>query len=422
LYFHLSRAPVVSQMPGQLATPPERLSIVVLPFANLSGDASQDYLADVITDELTTGLSRFRDSFVISRSTAFTYKCKPIDVRQIAQDLGVRYVLEGSVQPSGDRLRVHAQLIDAENDAHLWADQFDENRSDLFQMQDAIAARIARAVGIKMTVERARWAQTRAATPNAEDLAWRGAAALMRTFYTRESDTGYDLCEQALQIDPENVRALSWLSFKFSQGVVTLASSDRQADLHRADELASLAIKIDPDFHLAHSAKGDVLLLEGRYREAIDAYQRALMLVPSSIQPGLAVAYNYLGESEQAISYADKAIRLSPHDRFLVNLYNAKAMAFGILQEYEEALLWFQRAEAAVPDNPLNGCVRSALLAMAGREADARATMQCYLASENAPIRTIAQWQNVQLPADSLRLLASRQRFIEGLRKAGLPE
>ena len=132
-------------------SPPERFSIVVLPFANLSGDASQDYLADVISDELTTGFSRFRNSFVISRSTAFTYKGKPINVRQIGKDLGVRYALEGSVQPSGDRLRVNAQLIDTESNAHLWADRFDENRSDLLQMQDAIVHRIAFAIGIKLT-------------------------------------------------------------------------------------------------------------------------------------------------------------------------------------------------------------------------------------------------------------------------------
>ena len=154
LYFHLGRAPV--QLPDQLAKPSERFSIVVLPFANLSGDASQDYLADVISDELTTGFSRFRNSFVISRSTAFTYKGKPINVRQIGKDLGVRYALEGSVQPSGDRLRVNAQLIDTESDAHLWADRFDENRSDLLQMQDAIVHRIAFAIGIKLTDERAR--------------------------------------------------------------------------------------------------------------------------------------------------------------------------------------------------------------------------------------------------------------------------
>src|SRR5450631_1773036 len=209
LYFHLGRTPVVPQMPDQVAKPSERFSIVVLPFANLSGDASQDYLADVISDELTTGFSRIRDSFVISRSTAFTYKGKPINVRQIGKDLGVRYALEGSVQPSGDRLRVHAQLIDTESDAHLWADQFDENRSELLQMQDYIVTRIGFAIGRKLTEERARRAQTRAANPNAEDLAWRCFAALIRVYWTPERDRTYSLCEQALQIDPENVRALS---------------------------------------------------------------------------------------------------------------------------------------------------------------------------------------------------------------------
>jgi adenylate cyclase len=249
LYFHLGRAPVVSQMRDQPAKPSERFSIVVLPFANLSGDASQDYLADVISDELTTGFSRFRDSFVISRSTAFTYKGKPINVRQIGKDLGVRYVLEGSVQPSGDRLRVHAQLIDTESDAHVWADQFDENRSDLLQMQDAIVTRIAHAIGMKMVTERARWAQTRAANPNAEDLAWRCSAALMQTIWASERDSAFRLCEQALEIDPENVRALSHLTLKLVQRFFFLAVPDPQADLRRADELASKAVKIDPSYH-----------------------------------------------------------------------------------------------------------------------------------------------------------------------------
>jgi adenylate cyclase len=136
----------------------------------------------------------------------------------------------------------------------------------------------------------------------------------------------------------------------------------------------------------------------------------------------LALAYNYLGEPEQAIAYADKAMRLSPRDPFFAPLYFAKANAYGILQDYQEALVWFRRTEAAYPDSPLNGLGSSALLALAGQEADARATMQRYLASDNAPIRTIAQWQRVLLPADSPRFLTYRQKFIEGLRKAGLPE
>jgi adenylate cyclase len=430
LYFHLGRVPV--PLPDQLAKRSERFSIIVLPFANLSGDASQDHLADIISDELTTGFSRFRNSFVISRSTAFTYKGKPINVRQIGKELGVRYVLEGSVQPSVDRLRVNAQLIDTESDAHLWADRFDEKHSDLLQMQDAIVHRIAFAIGIKLTDERAREAQTRAANPNAEDLAFRCSAALMRTIWGSERDSAFRLCEQALEIDPENVRALSHLSSKFTQRLFLLAASDPQADLRRADELASLAIKIDPGYHAAHAAKGDALLGAGRYRDAIDSYERALMLAPNSILIGLPLAYNRIAEPEQAIAYADKAMRLSPHDPGLAGpmFHFAKALAFSMLQDHEQALVSIERAEVAAPEIVFMGFFRSVLLAIAGQEAEARAAMQRYLANEHAPVRTMSQWHARQsekpLPSYNplvlARLLTFRKKLDDGLRKAGLPE
>src|SRR5271154_784044 len=159
--------------PEAPATTP-RLSIVVLPFANLSGDPGQDYLADVLTEGLTTGLSRISGTFVIARSTAFTYKGKPVDVRQVGKDLGVRYVLEGSEQHSGNQVRVNAQLIDAETGAHLWADQFDADRADLLQMQDEIVTRLARALEIQLSaVDAARVEQTRPGNLDAEDLARR---------------------------------------------------------------------------------------------------------------------------------------------------------------------------------------------------------------------------------------------------------
>jgi class 3 adenylate cyclase/TolB-like protein/Flp pilus assembly protein TadD len=423
LYFYLGRAPV--RLSDQLAKPAEGFSIVVLPFANLSGDASQDYLADIITDELTTGFSRFRSSFVISRSTAFTYKGKPIHVRQIGKDLGVRYALEGSVQPSGDRLRVNAQLIDTESDAHLWADRFDENRTDLLQMQDAIVHRIAHAIGIKLTDVRAREAQTRAANPNAEDLAWRCTAALIRTIWTPERDASFRLCERALEIDPENARALSHLTFKFTQRFYFFAVSDPQADLRRADELASLAVKVDPGYHMAHTAKGDALLAAGRYREAIDSYGRALTLNPSSILIGLPLAYNYIAEPEQAIAYANKAMQLSPHHPWAGPVFHtAKAIAFGMLQDYEQALVSIERATAAAPEFLVLEFIRAALLAMAGREAEARATMQRYLANENVPFRTASQWRARMGPLTSYspRFLIWGKRFSDGLRTAGLPE
>jgi TolB-like protein len=187
---------------------PEGLSIVVLPFVNLSGDPAQDYLADAFTDELTTSLSRIVGSFVITRSTAFTYKGKAIDAKQLGKELGVRYVLEGSAQPSGNRVRIVAQLISAETGAHLWAEQFDTNRDDLLQMQDEIVTRLARVLEIQLVkVDAARVARTRLGNPSAEDLALQCYASSFTKF-------DVSLCERSLQIDPRNALALGGMAWK----------------------------------------------------------------------------------------------------------------------------------------------------------------------------------------------------------------
>src|SRR5271165_2825115 len=189
-------ASVATKAPAEAA----RLSIVALPFANLSGDPGQDYLVDALTDELITSLARIRDSFVIARNTAMTFKGKPIDAKAIGKDLGVRYVLEGSVQPSGDRMRVNAQLIDAGSGAHLWAEQFDTPRADLLQTQDAIVAHLARAIELHLTdAESARLKRTVKANPDAEDLALQCDAGQRKAgFVGKEADAAYALCEQAL--------------------------------------------------------------------------------------------------------------------------------------------------------------------------------------------------------------------------------
>ncbi len=154
---------------------------MALPFANLSGDPAQDYLADALTDQLTTAIARLRDSFVIAHSTALTYKGKPVDAKTIGKELGVRYVLEGSVQPTGNQVRVNAQLIDAESGAHLWAEQFDTPRADLLQTQDEIVTRLARSMYLQLPeVEAARLKRTPAANPDAEDLALQCQAAFLK--------------------------------------------------------------------------------------------------------------------------------------------------------------------------------------------------------------------------------------------------
>ena len=261
-------ASVALKAPAEAA----RLSIVVLPFVNLSGDPAQDYLVDALTDELTTSLARMSGTisgvFVIARNTAMTYKGKPTDAKVIGRDLGVRYVLEGSVQPSGDRMRVNAQLIDADSGAHLWAEQFDTPRADLLQTQDEIVTHLARAMEIQLPqAEAARAKRTRAANPDAEDLALQGFAAVVKGgFVGKEADAGYALCEQALRVDPNNVRALWVLSMKFHLPVLFGMSADPKADLKRADELVSQALALDPDNAAAHNCKGLDSLRAGALR------------------------------------------------------------------------------------------------------------------------------------------------------------
>ena len=217
-------ASVRTKAPAEAA----RLSIVVLPFANLSGDPGQDYLVDALTDGLTTSLARLRDTFVIARNTAMTFKGKPVDTKAIGRDLGVRYVLEGSVQPSGDR-RVNAQLIDAGSGAHLWAEQFDTPRADLLQTQDAIIAHLANALDLQLQQAYvARVKRTPAANRDAEDLALQCSEGAWKAgLIGKEADAAYALCEQALAIDPNNVRALMALGVKFWLRAVIGVSGDR---------------------------------------------------------------------------------------------------------------------------------------------------------------------------------------------------
>jgi adenylate cyclase len=307
-------AGVATKMPAEAA----RFSIVVLPFANLSGDPGQDYLVDALTDELITSLARLRFTFVIARNTAMTYKGKPIDAKAIGKDLGVRYVLEGSVQPSGDRMRVNAQLIDAGSGAHLWAEQFDTPRADLLQTQDAIVRHLANKLLFQLfQAEGARLKRTPAANRDAEDLALQCSAGQWRAgSIGKEADAAFALCEQALAIDPNNLRALTVLGIKVLVPALLGVSGDPKGDLERADELESKALALDPDFPVARDEKGWVLLAQGRDDEAVPEFERALALDPSNADAdfGLGWVHLRLGEFDKSLESFDKAMRVSPYD------------------------------------------------------------------------------------------------------------
>ena len=300
-----------------------RLSIVVLPFANLSNDPAQDYFADGVTENLTTELSRIRNSFVIARNTAFTFKGKNLDARAIGKELGVRYVLEGSVQRDQNRVRVNAQLIDAESGAHLWADRFEEDVTDLFKLQDEVVARLARTLQVELVnAEARRSLLDRPRKPDTIDLTMRGLAFLNQTLAKAPSYEARDLFEQALNLDPANADALAGAArvdaLDYSQGW-----SDQSVDLYaRAMQRVNQALLLNPDQATAHFTKARLIMYKTKPNDAASANEiiaeaeATLRADPSFAQAyhPMAVGEMLLGRYEQAISYLEQAMRISPRD------------------------------------------------------------------------------------------------------------
>jgi adenylate cyclase len=250
-----------------------RLSIVVLPFTNLSNDPEQQYFADGITEDVTTDLSRIPHMFVISRNTAFTYQGKRVDTKQIGRELRVCYVLEGSVRRSGTQVRVSAQLIDAQTDAHLSADRFDAGTSDLFVLQDEITNQIANALGVELiAAEAARPTKN----PDALDYNLRGRAALLKPRTRHTYKEAINLFEHALALDPQSVEVQSRLAVVLVTRVLEVMADAAGADLARAEALVDQALRASPRYAYAHFAKGHLLRAQNRWEEAISEYEAAL--------------------------------------------------------------------------------------------------------------------------------------------------
>ena len=379
----------------------------------------------MLSDQLTTYISRIPGSFVIARSTALTYKAKPTDAKQIGKDLGVRYALEGSVQPAGNRVRVNAQLIDTDSGAHLWAEEFDHERGDLLQMQDDIVTRLARSLQIQFTdIEAARLKRAHPANPDAEELAMRCQASYFDFGqYGTQAEAGFHLCEQALEIDPNNVLALATLTTAFVARVLTAQSPDRDADIKRADELASRALAIDSNSPDAHSSKAGVLVVQRQFAEARAELERAIALNPSQMDAyrRLCVVDLLTGQPESAVACVDKAIELSPRDPQRFVLFLIKGEAYLMLRQDDQAVEWARRSLAVNRNSQLAQAVLAATLALTGHDAEAREALERYLSLPGTRSKTITAFKK-QASSDNSVYLAFRERVYEGLRKAGMPE
>src|SRR5262249_49605369 len=333
-------------------TPAPRLSIVVLPFVNLSNDPDQEYFADGITEDLTMDLSRISDSFVIASDPPVTVKGKTADAKQIGHELGVRYALEGSVRRDGDKVRVNAQLIDAETGAHVWADRFDKDLSDFFDMQNEVTARIAEALHVELIrAESQRAQREHPDNPDAVDLAMRGWAAFNRPHSRESVADARRLFEQALRINPQSSEALIGLAETLTTGVYSRWSHTPDDDLMQADQAVTRVLSNSPDDAIAHFAKGDILRARKQFEAAIAEFQAAI-----AIDRNLAAAYGLIGSTkiragraEEAFAPVETAIRLSPRDPSLNYWFYLICHAHTHLGHDDEAIEWCRKSIATDP-------------------------------------------------------------------------
>ena len=399
---------------------PPHLSIVVLPFVNLAGDAEQNYFVDGVTESLTTDLSQMSGMLVIGRNTAFSYKSKPVDLKQIGRELNVRYVLEGSVQRSANRMRVNVQLIDAESGNHLWADRFDKPVADLFDMQDEIVARLANALNAQLILAEARRAE-RAPHPDSMDLYFQGMSAYNKGLTPDRLSDARRLFERALALDPTNVDAIVGAALANGMFAGTHMSDDRAAHLGAAEVLALKALSIAPENALAHLCLGIAEMFTHRASQGISELERALAIDRNlaAAHAYIGLAKNFLGHGEETATHIENALRLSPRDTavYLWRTFGGAVKVF--LGENEEAVVQLHHAIEANRNFANAHFYLAVALEALGRSDEARREAKEGLSVD--PTFTIRRYRADE-PTDNPIFLTARRRVYEMMRKVGLPE
>jgi TolB-like protein/Tfp pilus assembly protein PilF len=400
--------------------PAPRLSIVVLPFANLSNDPEQEYFADGITDDLTTDVARIQGSLVIARNTAFTYKGKPIDAKQLGRELGVRYVLEGSVQRSGNQVRINTQLVDAETGGHLWAERFDRDIGNLFTLQNEITSRIARALQLQLPIAEARRPTD---NPDALDYMLRGRAVLARPVSKENYDEAVTLFETALALDPKAGDAAAWLAVALAVRVIDELSVFPDVDLRRAEQLAVQALAASPDSPMAHHARGQVLRAQSRCKEAIPEFETAIALDRSRAPAYANVGWcKFLtGSVDDAIPYFEQAIRISPYGPGIA-LWYGRIGVMKLLQSHtDEAIVWLEKANSENARLASVQAYLAAAYALKGDTVRARAALAEAQRLSSAYSSLASVEKSIWYDNPEVRALAEATYF-PGLRRAGMPE
>ena len=399
---------------------PPRLSIVVLPFANLGGDPEQEYFVDGVTESLTTDLSRISGSFVIARNTAFTYKHKRLDLKQVGRELNVRYALEGSVQRSGNRLRVNVQLIDAETGAHLWAERFDKPVGDLFDMQDEIVARLANQLGAQLIAAEARRAE-QAPHPDSMDLCFQGTAWYNKGLTPENMERARGFFERALALDSGNIEALVGTAVVHYLIVGSFLTDNPAPHIAAAETALIEVLSVAPNHAWAHAAFGATLIYSNRAARGIGEFEQALALDPNLAWAHalIGAAKYFVGRGSETETHIRELLRLSPRDTYAYAWMASAGVAKLALGSDEEAMTLLQRAVEANPNYSTAHFWLASALAHVGRLDDARLAVQAGLSLD--PTFTVSRYRKGAF-SNNPAYLAQRERIYDGMRKAGVPE
>ena len=415
-----SVAPHSSTQKPALALP-DKPSIAVLPFGNMSGDPSQEYFSDGITEDIITELSRFSELFVIARNSSFQYKGKSPDIRQVGRELGVRYVLEGSIRRAGDRIRITAQLIDGVIGAHLWAERYDRELKDIFAVQDEVARTIVTLLAVH--VSKAEATRTLSAPPSnwlAHDYYLQASQTYLSFLSTYLVDELYEtrrLLEKSIGIDSRYSRAYALLSNTYIIAYQWPADEDylNSRALDRAHQLASKAVQLDPNLPLAHAKLGLALSIKGELEAGIEAFEKAFALNPNFTEWRYVVPFLYSGRFDKAIEVAKAHMRLDPFYPPLLPYWHG--YAHYMLKQYAEALPLLRECLSRSPNARTAHSVLAATYARLGREKEAKAE-----AAETLRIDPHYTISGTQKKLSPFKFAEDEKHLFDGLRQAGLPE
>ena len=401
----------------QIMDSPDRPSIAVLPFQNLSGDPDQEYFADGMAEDIITGLSRFRSLSVTARNSTFAYKGMSPDVRKVARDLCVRYVLEGSVRQGRERIRITGQLVDGETGNHIWAERYDRVLEDIFDVQDEVTAEIVAAIAPEIgDVERERAQRKSPENLDAWGLYQRGLTA-----YYSSTEVGLrsaiEHFDRLNGLDPMFAPAFAMAAAARWRVVMHFEQDNRDEYLSQALEKANVAIRLDPRDPLGLYHAGHVHSMLGQHDVAISKCEEAIALNANDALSRyfLGSALHAAGRSEDAIPHIDHAMRLSPRDVWLTGMLTSRAFVLFDLERYEEAFGWAQRARLSPNPRSMTFAIWTAVLIKLGRQEEARAALKDLLA--HAPGMSCAKYRENPFGGPE-----AMGRLVEALREAGLPE